>query len=293
MSGSISEMSIRAIVHTIRSKSPFAKREQPRTVGAVDHVIFDSVLVTGRPALRVLDHPRRDVDGHDFCSRVCHFARKLAVAAGQVENGLAAAQIQEPELHGLDEPLVELVPLAHPRVPEVGIIVPNLADLVAELLTPVRRFVFHHALPKRNRFLGRDSIAPAWRAVECRTESLLGNKGHGKLERRSFVRKKRHVEIEHAGMAFPTGHVAVAEASFSIREGEFVAIVGPSGCGKSTLLRMIAGLIAPTQGRVIIAGRPAAETRRFGRHRFRVSGAAAPAMANGGSKCRFAIGTWA
>jgi NitT/TauT family transport system ATP-binding protein len=76
--------------------------------------------------------------------------------------------------------------------------------------------------------------------------------------------KKRHVEVEHAGMAFPTGHVAVAEASFSIREGEFVAIVGPSGCGKSTLLRMIAGLIAPTQGRVIIAGRPVVETRSSG-----------------------------
>jgi NitT/TauT family transport system ATP-binding protein len=76
--------------------------------------------------------------------------------------------------------------------------------------------------------------------------------------------KKWHVEVEHAGMAFPTGHVAVAEASFSIRAGEFVAVVGPSGCGKSTLLRMIAGLIAPTRGRVSIAGRSAAETRSSG-----------------------------
>jgi NitT/TauT family transport system ATP-binding protein len=80
--------------------------------------------------------------------------------------------------------------------------------------------------------------------------------------------KKLHVDVDRARMAFQTGQVAVAEASFSIREGEFVAIVGPSGCGKSTLLRMIAGLIAPTQGRVTIAGRPAVETRSTGRTGF-------------------------
>lgn len=41
----------------------------------------------------------------------------------------------------------------------------------------------------------------------------------------------------------------------SIRSGEFVVFVGPSGCGKSTLLRMIAGLEAPSAGRIEISGR--------------------------------------
>jgi NitT/TauT family transport system ATP-binding protein len=63
-------------------------------------------------------------------------------------------------------------------------------------------------------------------------------------------------------MAFSTGHVAVADASFEISTGEFVAVVGPSGCGKSTLLRMIAGLIAPTGGQVSVGGRPAVEARQ-------------------------------
>jgi NitT/TauT family transport system ATP-binding protein len=36
---------------------------------------------------------------------------------------------------------------------------------------------------------------------------------------------------------------------------EFLAIVGPSGCGKSTLLRLVAGLLAPSEGRVTVAGR--------------------------------------
>ena len=44
--------------------------------------------------------------------------------------------------------------------------------------------------------------------------------------------------------------LAVDNVSFSVKEGEFVAIIGPSGCGKTTLLSLAAGLIPPTSGRV-------------------------------------------
>src|SRR5438552_7078979 len=57
---------------------------------------------------------------------------------------------------------------------------------------------------------------------------------------------------------------AVAATSFSVKAGEFVSLLGPSGCGKSTLLMMIAGLDAPSQGTINVAGRamtsPRAET---------------------------------
>ncbi|WP_072524099.1 ABC transporter ATP-binding protein [Clostridium sp. Marseille-P3244] len=47
---------------------------------------------------------------------------------------------------------------------------------------------------------------------------------------------------------------ALNGVSFSIREGEFCAVVGTSGSGKSTLLNMLAGLEKPTRGQVVING---------------------------------------
>jgi NitT/TauT family transport system ATP-binding protein len=56
--------------------------------------------------------------------------------------------------------------------------------------------------------------------------------------------------------------VALEDVSFSVREGEFVAIIGPSGCGKSTLLRMIADVIPATRGAISIGGGSPADARR-------------------------------
>ncbi len=48
--------------------------------------------------------------------------------------------------------------------------------------------------------------------------------------------------------------VAISHLSFSVDEGEFVAIIGPSGCGKSTLLSLAAGLLTPSSGSVTSRG---------------------------------------
>lgn len=49
--------------------------------------------------------------------------------------------------------------------------------------------------------------------------------------------------------------VALSPTDLAIRVGEFVTLVGPSGCGKTTLLNIVSGLIRPTDGEIIFAGR--------------------------------------
>ncbi|MGI8516207.1 MAG: ABC transporter ATP-binding protein [Acidimicrobiia bacterium] len=48
--------------------------------------------------------------------------------------------------------------------------------------------------------------------------------------------------------------LVLSDVNMSISEGEFCCVIGPSGCGKSTLLRVIGGLLAPTEGTVVISG---------------------------------------
>jgi len=70
------------------------------------------------------------------------------------------------------------------------------------------------------------------------------------------------IGLEHVDKIFPTpagSVVAIKDVSVEVRKGEFFAIVGPSGCGKSTLLRIIAGVVAPTTGRVLFKGNDVTE----------------------------------
>jgi NitT/TauT family transport system ATP-binding protein len=53
-----------------------------------------------------------------------------------------------------------------------------------------------------------------------------------------------------------TEFTAIDEISLEVKTGEFMCIVGPSGCGKSTLLDLLAGLTMPSQGQILLDGKP-------------------------------------
>jgi len=83
-----------------------------------------------------------------------------------------------------------------------------------------------------------------------------GDAQHSALSTQHFL-DVQHLQKVYAGRRRET--VAVADLHFAIGEDEFLSIVGPSGCGKTTMLRMVAGLLPPTAGRVLLRGRPVTE----------------------------------
>ena len=72
---------------------------------------------------------------------------------------------------------------------------------------------------------------------------------------------------------------ALAGASLAIQPREFVSLLGPSGCGKSTLLRLVADILAPTEGRIEVGGEPPGVARRRRVFGFVFQDSTAPALA--------------
>jgi len=66
---------------------------------------------------------------------------------------------------------------------------------------------------------------------------------------------KTIVELKNVGLTYQTKTsetLAIEDINLQINEGEFVAIVGPSGCGKTTILSLVAGILKPSKGEVLV-----------------------------------------
>ena len=66
------------------------------------------------------------------------------------------------------------------------------------------------------------------------------------------------IELSDVTLQYGGGTLALAQTDLRIPQGDFVALVGPSGCGKSTILKLVAGLLKPSSGGVVVAKREVA-----------------------------------
>lgn len=66
---------------------------------------------------------------------------------------------------------------------------------------------------------------------------------------------KKVIEVRNLSLTYHSNlgeTLALDDISFDVKQGEFISIVGPSGCGKTTILSILAGLLAPSSGTVLV-----------------------------------------
>jgi NitT/TauT family transport system ATP-binding protein len=67
------------------------------------------------------------------------------------------------------------------------------------------------------------------------------------------------ISFERVSVQFPSARGplrVVDDVSFTVADGEFLAIIGPSGCGKTTMMNIVAGFVQPSSGAVLLDGKP-------------------------------------
>ena len=64
------------------------------------------------------------------------------------------------------------------------------------------------------------------------------------------------IEVRNAHFAYPSGPPVIRGVSLSLERGAMAAMIGANGCGKSTLVRLMAGLLKPSEGEILLDGRP-------------------------------------
>ena len=73
------------------------------------------------------------------------------------------------------------------------------------------------------------------------------------------------IEVLSVEKTYPNGTQALLPMDLAVNAGEFVTLLGPSGCGKSTLLKMMAGLLEPSDGRLLMWRKPVSQLDSTGR----------------------------
>lgn len=66
------------------------------------------------------------------------------------------------------------------------------------------------------------------------------------------MNEDKFIQVNNLEKTYENGYQAIKSVSFSVKKGDLVCLLGPSGCGKTTTLNMIAGLLNPTGGDIIV-----------------------------------------
>ena len=77
------------------------------------------------------------------------------------------------------------------------------------------------------------------------------------------------IRVQDLSFGYPHGGFALSVNELEVARGESVAVVGPSGCGKTTLLHLLAGILAPSSGSVVVDGVEVSDLGREDRQDFR------------------------
>lgn len=79
------------------------------------------------------------------------------------------------------------------------------------------------------------------------------------MESERAVNRKKMIDCQHVSKTFETKNThthVVRDFSLTVYENEFVTLFGPGQCGKTTLLNILAGLVPPSEGTLIVEGEP-------------------------------------
>jgi NitT/TauT family transport system ATP-binding protein len=83
------------------------------------------------------------------------------------------------------------------------------------------------------------------------------------------IQKLTGSAVKLEGVALSYGaFTAIRGIGFTVPPGEFAAIVGPTGCGKSSVLNLVAGLLRPSSGRIVVDGSPVSSVNRRAAYMF-------------------------
>ena len=97
-------------------------------------------------------------------------------------------------------------------------------------------------------------------------DSLSRSAGEGWGEGDGAARRPA-VDVRAAEKTYPNGTGALRAVNLTVQQGEFITLLGPSGCGKSTLLNMVAGLLPPSSGSILVWGEsPVANAKSSASH---------------------------